>query len=111
MEAQVYVHSMPTALLRCDACTGTCRWNAVEHGSTAVHLELLPMLLGFFTYKAGVVGRGAFELLTNSAGSSSSSTPQEAATQAHGKGDDIQVQGLRRLPGASRSAGKGALEC
>lgn len=49
-----------------------------------MHLELLPMLLGFFTYKAGVLGRGAFNLLSGSAGSSNSSTPQDAATQATG---------------------------
>ncbi len=57
----------------------------MDHGSAAVHLELLPMLLGFFTYKAGVVGRGAFELLTNSAGSSNSSKPEGAATQPAGE--------------------------
>ena len=56
----------------------------MEHGSAAVHLELLPMLLGFFTYKAGVVGRGAFELLTNSAGSGNSSTAEDSVTQPAG---------------------------
>ena len=61
-----------------------CRWNVVDHGSTAVHLELLPMLLGFFTYKAGVVGRGAYELLSDAA--SPSSTSEDAATDVKGIG-------------------------
>lgn len=40
------------------------------------------MLLGFFTYKAGVVGRGAYELLSDSA--RGSSMTQDAATDVKG---------------------------
>ena len=96
---------LPLMLQVCNTCIDVCRWNAVEHGSAAVHLELLPMLLGFFTYKAGVVGRGAFELLSNSAGSSnSSSTSEDSATQAAG-GPLIYwscCQRLSHIPGESR---------
>ena len=62
-----------------DSCH--CRWNAAEHGAGSVHLELLPMLLGFFTYKAGVAGRGIFELLRGLR-ESSRDTQEEAADLA-----------------------------
>ena len=60
-----------------------CRWNATQHSAGTVHLELLPMLLGFFTYKAGVLGRGTFELLRRS--SEHSRNPQEEAADLAGQ--------------------------
>ena len=60
-----------------------CRWNAAEHSAGSVHLELLPMLLGFFTYKAGVAGRGIFELLRGL--SEPSRTSQDEAADLAGE--------------------------
>jgi hypothetical protein len=35
-----------------------CRYNVLYADQMEFRLQLLPMLIGFFTYKAGVLGRG-----------------------------------------------------
>ncbi len=41
-----------------------CRWHGLgAYERTGVDLELLPMLLGFFTYKAGVVAKQFVDLV------------------------------------------------
>ena len=44
-----------------------CRWSKVAAGHTEIQLELLPMLLGFFTYKAGVIAKQFTELMAEAA--------------------------------------------
>jgi hypothetical protein len=34
------------------------RWNTLAADSLGVHLQLMPMLLGFLTYKGAVIARG-----------------------------------------------------
>ena len=35
-----------------------CRWNTLAADNVGVHLQLMPMLLGFLTYKGAVIARG-----------------------------------------------------
>lgn len=44
------------------------RWNQLYANQVGVHLELLPQLLGFFTYKFAMLGRQGLELLTQKTG-------------------------------------------
>ena len=39
-----------------------CRWNTLAAHDTGLTLQLLPMLLGFFTYKAAVIAKAAASL-------------------------------------------------
>jgi ATP synthase protein I len=42
---------------------GYNRYNTLVSESSGLHLELLPMLVGFFTYKVAVVAKQGLELL------------------------------------------------
>ena len=42
---------------------GSCRWNAVAAPQIGASAQLLPMLLGFSTYKAAILGRGSVDIL------------------------------------------------
>ena len=45
-----------------------CRYNTLLADDVGLHLELLPLLAGFFTYKAGVLGRSCLALFRQMAG-------------------------------------------
>ena len=49
------------------------RWNTLAHGYTSIQLELLPMLVGFFTYKFAVIAKQFTELLSEAARSAGGS--------------------------------------
>ena len=40
-----------------------CRWNTLAAHDVGITLQLLPMLLGFFTYKAAVIAKTGLSLL------------------------------------------------
>ena len=44
-------------------CWCLCRWNVIAAPQVHLTAQLLPMLLGFFTYKAAIVGRYGLNLL------------------------------------------------
>jgi hypothetical protein len=46
------------------------RWHVIAQDQSNIQLELLPMLLGFFTYKGAVIGKQFVELMAEAAGSS-----------------------------------------
>lgn len=48
----------------------TGRWNTLAADSAGLHLELMPMLLGFLTYKGAVLAKGAQDLFADLSGSS-----------------------------------------
>ena len=41
------------------------RWNTMAAGTIGVELQLMPMLLGFLTYKGSVIARGAADLFAD----------------------------------------------
>lgn len=41
-----------------------CRWNALAVDQTGITLQLLPMLLGFFTYKGAIITRQSLSLFS-----------------------------------------------
>lgn len=45
-----------------------CRWNTVVAPQVGASAQLLPMLVGFFTYKAAILGRGGLDLLDDLTG-------------------------------------------
>lgn len=53
----------PRLLIPIALALGYNRWNQLKAEESGVVLQLLPMLLGFFTYKAAVVGKQAATLL------------------------------------------------
>ena len=53
-----------------------CRWNTLAAHDVGITLQLLPMLLGFFTYKAAVIAKTGLSLLESiSRESSKAATP------------------------------------
>ena len=57
------------------------RWSSLAAGHTDIQLQLLPMLLGFFTYKAGVIGKQFTELMVEAA--RPSKAPSSTAGEMH----------------------------
>ena len=59
-------------------------------GSSAVDLQLLPMLLGFFTYKGAVVAKQAATLFGDLAASAGGKQAQQAAdSRGGGEGEGV----------------------
>ncbi len=65
------------------------RWNVLYAASSGVALQLLPMLVGFFTYKFAVLGRQGLALLQEiSEGGSSGSSSGGGSEDETRDGDD-----------------------
>ncbi len=47
----------------CQSLLCHCRWNTLAAHDVGITLQLLPMLLGFFTYKAAVIAKTGLSLL------------------------------------------------
>lgn len=60
----------------------TCRWNLLATDKTGVTLQLLPMLLGFFTYKAAVIAQAGLSVLDGLSPSEKTASTQDASTDA-----------------------------
>ena len=60
---------------------GICRWNQLKADETGIMLQLLPMLLGFFTYKAALVSKQAGTLLSDLAGSAKAEAQGPASAE------------------------------
>ena len=76
---------------------GLGRWNVLASDKTGVHLLLLPMLLGFFTYKIAVIAKQTLILLgelssrvSTASNTTSSSGPSAFADEQ--KGNTAQMQ-------------------
>lgn len=59
-----------------------CRWNLLAVDKTGITLQLLPMLLGFFTYKAAVIAQTGLSVLESLSSTEQTATPEDAATNA-----------------------------
>lgn len=67
---------MPKAFTGCLCCY---RWNTLAAPDVGLTLQLLPMLLGFFTYKAAVITKTGLSLLESMSKESEQITDQTAA--------------------------------
>jgi hypothetical protein len=71
---------------QCQSHAAHCRYNVLYAEDAGIRLELLPMLAGFFTYKAGVIGRGSLSLFRDLSGKSdkfgSANTPEQQDVDA-----------------------------
>ncbi|GMH40964.1 hypothetical protein BSKO_08868 [Bryopsis sp. KO-2023] len=57
--------SQPRLLVPAILVLGFNRWNTLAADDVGVHLELLSMLVGFFTYKAALVGRQSLQVFSD----------------------------------------------
>jgi hypothetical protein len=74
-------------------------------GSSAVDLQLLPMLLGFFTYKGAVVAKQAATLFGDLAASAGGKQAQQAAdSRGGGEGEGEGVDDATRVDRAFTSS-------
>ena len=73
-----FLHCIANAqgLTGCHCC---CRWNTLAAPDVGLTLQLLPMLLGFFTYKAAVIAKTGLSLLESMSKESEQTTDQTAA--------------------------------
>ena len=62
-------------------CLGCYRWNTLAAPDVGLTLQLLPMLLGFFTYKAAVITKTGLSLLESMSKESEKATDQAAPAQ------------------------------
>ena len=67
----------------------SCRWNTLKADEVGLHLQLLPVLLGFFTYKGAVIARGALDLCSPACPSSAGRRSRCRAAE-HEQGQDPQ---------------------
>ncbi len=51
-------------------------------GDTGISLQLMPMLLGFLTYKGAVIARGALDLFADLSGGGAAASQEAAAAAA-----------------------------
>ena len=56
-----------------------CRWNTLAAHDVGLTLQLLPMLLGFFTYKAAVIAKTGLSLLESISKESSKAATSDAS--------------------------------
>ncbi|KAK9818075.1 hypothetical protein WJX72_006729 [[Myrmecia] bisecta] len=85
--------SQPRLLIPVILALGLNRWNTLAAGETGVTLQLLPILLGFFTYKVAVIARQSLVLfgeLTESAKGADADGGVESAADA-----DLQTEAVR----------------
>lgn len=73
------VLSQPRLLIPIAMAMGYHRYHHTMSGSSTVDLQLLPMLLGFFTYKGAVVAKQAATLFSDLAASAGGKQAQQAA--------------------------------
>jgi ATP synthase protein I len=57
--------AQPRLLIPVILVLASTKWNKSYADTYGYHLELIPMLLGFFTYKFAVIGRQSLQLMTD----------------------------------------------
>lgn len=76
---------------------GFNRFNSMAAESTGVTLQLLPMLVGFFTYKGAVIARQSLVLFGELAdGAKGSSSSEASGGEAQGEGEGMDVVSVDR---------------
>ena len=78
---------VPTHLCFKPVCR--CRWNTLAAQDVGITLQLLPMLLGFFTYKAAVIAKTGLSLLESISKGSSQTTPSDTSANAANQKDAV----------------------
>jgi hypothetical protein len=80
------------------------RFNTMASEQTGITLQFLPMLVGFFTYKAAVVAKQSLVLLGELTGSS----PQQPSAQPlSAEGSSPKEGGVRAQPAAASPTAQG----
>lgn len=75
---------MRRALLLAAFCC--CRWNTLAAPDVGLTLQLLPMLLGFFTYKVAVITKTGLSLLESMSKGSESTLEKGDPAEASNSG-------------------------
>jgi len=87
------------------------RWNTLKADEVGLHLQLLPVLLGFFTYKGAVIARGALDLFAGLTASPAvqplhQQAAQDAPSQLAMAGEDARSEAAEPLqPSAASGSG------
>jgi ATP synthase protein I len=74
------------------------RWNTLAAADTHISLQLMPMLLGFLTYKGAVIARGGLDLFADLSGGGEAAS-QAAAAAAVGSAGLTDAQEQQRAAG------------
>ena len=61
-----------------------CRWNELKAEDVGLALQFVPLVLGFFTYKAAMVARGGLNLFSEIFTDPNASTPVSALPSESG---------------------------
>ena len=69
-----------------------CRWNLLATDKTGITLQLLPMLLGFFTYKAAVIAQAGLSVLENLSSSEQATSSSDASDTMNAETNATYVQ-------------------